>query len=227
MQRQIVTIPRSLMRMLTCDWRIDWRGQGLGETAAGVETVVHNKFPRWIGTPTVHLRREAINQWDAIRDTAQGMVNIYRVPMVHPLGFDWGAAAGALGANGVPFSGDRGFSGGQGFAYAPMALSVGAFSVGAVEITLDVSPTGIAPRVGQIMSVADWPFRITSILTSSGTEYTVTIQLPLRAALRDGDVIRMEGVGLFEAAEQGMGATGYDRNQVSRPTLAFQEVLRR
>lgn len=227
MKRDIITLPRSIMRLLSCDWTPDWRGQSLGDTSDGVSTAVYNAFPRWTGSPTVYLRREAIFQWRAIRASAQGRRHIYRVPMVDPLGFDWQSAAGQLGSSGVSFSGGQSFANGVGYAYVPVALAVGAFAAGAGEITLDVSLTGVAPKVGQIMSAADWPFMVTSILSQNGTQYSVTIEMPLRAPLADGDPIRLEGVGLFEAVEEGMGNPVYTRNHVARPQMKFQEVLNR
>ncbi|AKO96833.1 hypothetical protein MALG_01657 [Marinovum algicola DG 898] len=229
MQREIVDVPRGLLRLLEVDWDIDWRAQGLRDSADGVSTAVINRFPRWSGSPRVVLSGERLRAWRAIRAEAQGLVGLYRVPMVDPVGYRPQAAAEAAGiaATGVPFSTGEVFSHGQGFAFDPVALATAGFAAGAREITLDTATAGGFPKVGQILSHDDRPFMVTAILATSGTECTIRIQLPLRADLPAGGRVQMQARGIFQAAEQQMGNPSYGRDQVSRVRLSFQEVLNR
>lgn len=224
MARQIVTIPRALMRQLEVNWRVDARGQGLPETTTGLSQTVYNAFPRWVGSPRLSLRRDTALQWRAIKSRLRGRVNVLRVPMIDPLGFDWIAAAGAQAA-GVNFSTGQPFSTGAGFEYTPVATAAQAYAVGATSIRIDISPTGIAPVVGQIMSWWDWPFAVESAVQVSATLWDLEIWLPLRAALPSGGLIRMEGVGLFEAPSDDMGDLAYDANQKAVVQTAFREWI--
>lgn len=226
MQRSIVTFPRSLLRMMRMDWDIEWRGQGVGAFNSGVTQVVYNAFPRWVGSPKVHLHNTAIRQFRAIRHAAQGRRHVFRVPMVDPIGFDMLSAGGVTLSQGAPFSTAATFSTGQGLAYAPFALAVGAASAGATQLRIDVSPTGVAPVPGQHMSHDDRPFVVTWSDLVSGTIYDVGIQMPLRAAISDGDEVRLEAVGLFEVVEEQGGNPSYDRNRRAQPEIQLREWLR-
>lgn len=227
MKRQIVTVPRDVLRLTAVTWGIDWRGQGLGSTAGGISTTVFNRFPRWVGAPPLQLDRDSLRAWLAIRDQAQGRANVFRLPMSHPLGFDWAGAAGAYAARGVPFDNGQRFSNGYGFAYSPIAIAVGDHAVGATEVTLDTAPTGVGVQVSQILSYDDWPFRVTAVLDVTGSHCRVSIQMPLRAAMPDGAFVDMEGHGRFEAIDDQTGPANYGRGHMSRPVLALQEVLSR
>lgn len=227
MQRDIITIPRSLMRVLDMTWDIDWRQQANSASLADVSQYVVNAFPRWVGSPSLHLRREQILAWRALRAEGQGMKNVYRLDIVDPLGFDT-LELGVNAAVGIPHSTGVLFSTGMGYAAVATCLSVGAATVGATSLRLDVSIIdGRAPKQGQIMSHGDWPFLVTSVVEAGADVYDVTVQMPLRAAIPDGEEIRMQGVGLFELVEPQMGVLSYGRNHTSSPSFSFREVLQR
>ena len=130
-RRRIVTLPRSLMRMLAVGWDIDWRGRSTGDTVNGINQIVHTAFPRWTGEATLHLRRETLLHWRAVRMAAQGQVNIYRVPMVDPLALDFASATAGTAATGIPFSTAQPFSTGQGFAHVPTCVAATDAAAGA------------------------------------------------------------------------------------------------
>lgn len=229
MQREVLNVPRDLMRSIEVNWTPDWRGQSLPEANSGVSTVVYNRFPRWVGSPRLVLSGSRLLAWRAIRAKAQGRKNLYRVPMVDPVGFNHGLAAerAGVGSEGLPFSTGAYFSTGHGFSYDPAAVAVGGFARGADEIRLDTAAAGFFPVVGQIMSHDDRPFIVTEILETSEAECTVGIQMPLRASIPDGAPVLMQGRGIFEAAEEGMGNPSYGVDLVSRVRLSFQEYLNR
>lgn len=225
MERTIVTIPPGLLTHLNVNWDIDWRGQSSGDLNDGTTQTVFNAFPRWVGSPKVFLYREAIAQWQAIRDQAQGRVGIYRMRMLNPAAF---SATNAF-PTGVPFSNGQPFSTGYGFEYESIGYGMAAASAGATELQLS-SEFGL-PNVGQIMSHDDWPFRVTSVTDdgTSGDEQhaTITLQMPLRKAIAADDPISLVGTGLFESAEEGMGNPAYGVDQISQISLSFREVLNR
>lgn len=224
MKREIVTVPRCVLRQLSVNWDIDWRGRGLGDTTDGVTRTMYDGFPRWTGSPQVVLTADTIRQWRAVRATAQGRRSIYRIEMVDPVGFrpqETGASDRTI-RDGTAFGPDVSFR------YAPFALAVGTHGKGAEEIRVDAAPcNGVAPKIGQIMSHDDWPFTVTWVQPVSGTVYDIGVQMPLRAAIRDGDFVLMRGVGRFEAADEGMGNPSYGPASFSRPRLSFREVLAR
>lgn len=218
MQRPIVTLPAAFLEFLQVDWDIDWRGQGLGETTGGGSATVFNRFPRWVGSPSVFLAGEALAQWRAIRATAQGRVGIYRVPMVDTIGFD------APPDMDLSFADGSSFATGAGFAAEPLGFAALAAKAGAEQIRIE---TEDAPRIGQIMSQGLWPFTVTWVLEVSAGVYDLGVQMPLREALAVGDPIRMEAMGLFEAVEGGMGRVTYDASRAAQVKLNFREVLNR
>lgn len=222
MQREIVTIPPNLLRVLSVDWDIDWRGQSLGDVNSGAGATVYNAFPRWTGSPSIVLAEQEITQWRAIRAQAQGRVGIYRMEMCDPIGF----ASSELYPSGVPFSNGEVFSTGVGFAYNPSCQAVNAAVRGATEIRIDVAGHA-APVVGQIMSHDDWPFVVTWVALVSGEVYDLGIQMPLRAAIAADDLINLRGVGRFEVADPRAGNPAYGLQRVSRIQLSFREVLTR
>ncbi len=223
MERPIITIPHGLLRHLNCDWDIDWRAQSAGESNAGITQIVSNAFPRWVGSPKIHLYNTAISQWQALRAQAQGRRGIYIVQMFDPVGF---SAANPF-PSGVPFDTGQPFSTGFGFEWDPVCTAEQDASAGATQIRVNTTGEGIAPNIGQIMSHNDWPFRVTWVLEVSTNVYDLGIQMPLRSAITAGDIIRYRGRGRFEAVEGGMGNASYEAARFSRPTLQFREVLTR
>lgn len=230
MKRSIVTVPAHVMRHLSVNWDIDWRGRGAGDATSGLTRTVYDGFPRWTGSPEIFVRKETLRLWRAVRAQAQGRRNIYRIEMVDPVGFrpqETGASTATI-RDGLPFGNGATFASGAGWRYAPFALAVGAHAKGAEEMRVDVeSCGGVAPKVGQIMSHDDWPFTVTWVQPVGGTVYDIGVQMPLRAAVRDSDPVLMRGVGRFEAAEEGMGNPSHGPALFSRPQLSFREVLAR
>jgi hypothetical protein len=226
MERPVITIPRSLLHELRMTWRIEWRGQDAGSTIGGNALSVINAFPRWIGSPEVSLHRDAIRRWRALMAEGQGRLGIYRLPMTDPIGFSWAAAAGAYAKSGVPFSSGARFSSGQGFNFTPTVLAVGAVANGATQFRMDVSPCGIGPVEGQMMSYDDWPFMVTWVDAVSDTLFDVGVQM-LRTAIPAGAEINMQAFGRFEVVDEGQGAASYGASRYTTATLSVQEVLRR
>lgn len=220
MQRPILTIPAGFLQLLEVDWDIDWRGQPPGNDTGGGTSVVDNRFPRWIGAPSILLQGDGIAQWRAIRAQAQGRAGIYRLPMVDPVGF----ASFAL-TDGTSFEGGATFASGTGFASEPACFAAADAAAGAVQIRVENAE--VAPVIGQIMSHKLWPFTVTWISEVSAGVYDMGIQMPSRLTIAAGDTIKLQGEGLFEAVEDSMGRAGYGLDLVVRPRLNFREVLNR
>lgn len=218
MQRPIVTLPPGFLKFLQVDWDIDWRGQGLGENTSGGSAVVFNRFPRWVGAPSVFLDGAALAQWRGIRAMAQGRVGLYRLPMVDPVGFE------AASEDELPFADGTSFASGAGFAAEALGLAALPAEAGAEQIRVEAD---VAPRIGQIMSHGFWPFTVTWVQQVSAGVFDLGIQMPLRGEMAAGDLIRLEGVGLFEAIEDGMGRVSYGLDRIAQIKLNFREVLNR
>lgn len=221
MQRPIVTLPHDFLRFLSVDWDIDWRGQGLGETTGGGSATVHNKFPRWIGSPTIYLKGAALAQWRAIRAAAQGRVGIYRLPMLDPVGIDPVNA----GSSDFFFDGGIGFDDRAGLVSDPVCFAAADASAGAEQIR--VEGPAVDPVIGQIMSHNQWPFVVTWVAEVSAGVFDLGVQMPLREAIAAGDPVKLQGEGLFEAVEGSMGRPSYGVTRLSQLTLNFREVLNR
>ncbi|EBA08952.1 hypothetical protein [Sagittula stellata] len=227
MQRPIVTLPPAFLRVLNVDWDIDWRETSLGDFNEGTTRTQFSGFPRWIGAPKVKLGRAQLGQWRAIRAMAQGRRGIYRIRMDDPAVFPISAtgAGGTVIAQGKPSAAGNLFTNGRGWEYAPFALAAGDHAAGAEAIRVDVtSCNGFVPVVGQIMSHASWPFQVTYVRARGGAVFELGVQMPLRAAIAQGDILQLRGVGVFEAAESGMGRIDYDRSHRAMPELRFMEV---
>lgn len=224
MTREIVTLPRDLMRALSVDWDIDVAGQSGPRTITARDTTVYSGYPRWVGSPSVVLHGDMLRQWRAIRWAAAGRVNIYRVPMIDPLGYDGPALLGS-GATGLAFEGGEVL--GAGFEPAPFVAAAADYTRGATSIRVDTSTGAAAPRVGQIMSWNDWPFGVVSALQVSADLWDLEIRMPLRADVPAGGLIRCEAVGLFAATEDNAGRVAYGAAQIAEVQLSFSEVLTR
>jgi hypothetical protein len=218
MQRPVVTLPAGFLKFLQVDWDIEWRGQGLGENTGGGSAVVFNRFPRWVGAPSVFLDGAALAQWRGIRATAQGRVGIYRLPMLDPIGFD--AEVGTA----LPFADGSSFASDTGFAAEPLGFAAQAAVAGAEQIRIEADA---APRIGQIMSHGLWPFVVTWVQQVGAGVFDLGIQMPLRGAMAAGDPVLLTGVGLFEAIEDGMGRVSYGVTRSAQIKLNFREVLNR
>jgi hypothetical protein len=225
MDRHLVTVTPSLWRDLEIAWDIDWRGQPSPDTLNGNSGTVFNAFPRWIGSPKAKLNRGAIPAWNAIRAMMEGRRGILRMPMNDPLAFDWRAAAAEYAVFGVPFSTGSLFSSGKGFAYTPTVLAVSDVAAGATMFEVDISPSGIAPVAGQIMSYDDWPFRVTSADPMGGDIYEIGVRMPIRFAIPADAEIEHRAFGRFELVDPRGGEARYGRRMSAEVTLSVQEVI--
>lgn len=226
--RSIVTVPYHVA-VSSFPWRIEWRGQSAGLGLSAGDQLVNNAFPRFVGslTPVLRVGRET-REWNALIAKARGRQNIYRVYMKDPAGF--GRALGGVSADvlasGLPFSGGQYFASGSGFLYRPFVLASGAVSAGATSLRVDISPTGVAPRAGQLMSADDWPFRVTSVLPVSGSIYEIEAEPCIRKAIADGAIISLIATGLFLATEEG-GSAAYGRERFVEPKIDLVEHINR
>lgn len=226
MKREIIKIPDTLFKELEMTWDIDWHGQGLGESNAGIHQTIYNALPRWVGKPKVFLSGASIAQWRAIRAQAQGRLGVFKIAIVDPVGFG-PAETGVAFPKGIPFSSGSFFSNGYGFNYTPQAVAANAANAGDTRMRLDMSLVGIAPKIGQIMSHNNWPFIVVSVSEVSTDIYDIWLQMPLRSAVEVNDPVLMRGVGLFEATEDHMGHAQYGASYVTTVSLSFREVLNR
>lgn len=227
MAREVLTVPRALLRSTAINWAIDHRGQDAGPTTNSINQMMYSAFPRWVGAPRLRLRRDTVLHWRAIVSMARGRERVLRLPMIDPLGSPWDTWAGANGASGIPFSTGEPFSTGLGFAYEPFGQAVGAASAGDTQIKIDTAPSGHALQVGQRLSHDDWPFEVVAILSTSGTEQTVQVEPALRAAVVDGDAVLLEAHGLFELVDPATAAPHYARDHRAAPEISLREVLTR
>jgi len=225
--REILTVPRALMRSSRVNWFLDHRGQDAGPTTNNIEQMFFSAFPRFVGSPQLRLRRETVLHWRAIVSMVRGRERVLRVPMIDPLGTDWDSMAGAFAAQGVPFSNEQRFSTGQGFAYEPFGLAVGATAMGATQITVDYSPTGVPVQMGQRLSHDDWPFEVVAVLSTSGTQQVLQVEPAIRSTVTDGDVVHFEARGLFEVVDVGAAAPHYGRDHFATPEVTLREVINR
>lgn len=212
----IITISRPMMLAIDCNWDIDWRGQSAGGNNAGGAQIVYNRFPRWIGSPTLRLGDDQVNQWRAVRAAAQGRANVFRVPMIDHGDVEY--------FEGIPFDNGETFSTGQGMAYAPFVSTVAAAAAGASDIL--VSEGDETVRVGQFISHDDWPALVTW-RTEEGANVRLGIQMPLRRAIPAAAEIQLRAHGLFRATDDTMGNPAIGLVRFSEPQLSFEEWLNR
>ncbi|SLN36500.1 hypothetical protein AQS8620_01296 [Aquimixticola soesokkakensis] len=211
------------MRVASIEWDIDWRGQSAGSANDGSSQLVYNRFPRWVGAATLTLHGDAARQWRAIKASAQGRVNIYRVPMFDPLN-GGPATPTEFRPSGVPFSTEENFSNGLGFEYAPFVRVVTGCAAGAAEIHVEEVSGPV--RVGSHLSINDWPFIVT--WRDENGDGTVILGVTLlRVTLAVGDQIEMRAHGLFAADSDDMGRMPYGGSRAYAPALNFTEYLNR
>lgn len=228
MNRTIIDIPYSLMRLTAVEWDIDWRGQPPSDRTDGSTQVVYNAFPRWVGTIDLTLSGDWIRHWRGLHWAAQGRVGVYRIPMIDPVGFSqldyFGPSYTRLG---VPFSSGARFSSGYGFAPNATIEAAAPAAAGATEITVTTTDPALVPKFGQILSAKEWPMGVTGVIDNGDDTYTLTIQMALREAIAAGDLLKCVAIGRFEVTEDRAGSPGYDANRISRPSITFREVLSR
>lgn len=227
MKREIITIPPGLISPLDMNWDIDWRGQSSGELGNGITQMVNSAFPRWVGSPQIFLRPDQILPWRAIRARARGRVNLYRIEICDPLGFNIADTGSSYISTGVPFSTDVTFSTGQGLAYSPFVTCAAGAAIGATEFTVSAEGGIPDPKVGQIMSFDDWPFMVVAADDLGSGDFTLQIEMPLRSSIEAGGLIDLRATGLFEASDASAGNPSYGAAHFSKPTLKFMEYLNR
>ena len=223
----IITMPWSLVVAQEFNWDIDWRGQGAQETNAGSRQIVYNQFPRWYGKPKLTLEGENIRLWRAIRAEAQGRFNVYRIPMIDPMTFDFNSIPLSEQNIGVENAEGVLFSTGYGYEYQPFILALANASVGAT--TLDVDTSGFSafvPKAGHIYSHNDFPFIVTSVTELATNQYRLTVRMAVRSAITAGDVIRLIPYGLFVAEDDLTGRVTFDGARYAQPEFAFVEYQR-
>lgn len=224
---QIINIPRSIMKTTDFNWDIDWRGQTAGEPTSGDAQVVFNRQPKWMGSTSVPMPTEAARWWRSIRASARGRANIYRVPIIDPVGFDDEHSVDRTWwTKGVPFNTGVRWNTGFGFEYRPFVVAVGNFAAGSTQIVVDESPAAVPINEGMIMSHNDYPFFVTERYRE-GANYRITIEMPLRSPVQDGDLIFQYATGLFQASSDTMGVARYGANRISDVRLQFTEILTR
>ena len=190
MTRPIIDIPRVLMRAVSCDWDVQWGGQSAGGDTGGGDQTVINRFPRFVGAPSVVLPPEMVGLFRALRAQAEGRVGAWRVPMVDPVSAqmpgNWRSDLAALQA-------------GTYVEPRPKVICVGAVAAGASSLVVNEVAAPFPVRVGAFLSYADWPMIVTG-RSGSGAAVTLTIKM-LRVAIPAGAEIDLCARGLFVAAD--------------------------
>jgi len=223
----VITIPPRLMKVMRFDWRIDWRSFQPGETTAGLTSVAHQGFPRWVGTLALFHHNQEVREWRAVQAAARGMVGVWEVEMIDPLTFCPAQISASLAANGVPFATGVPFAGGAGFSFEPFVTCIGGAAAGASSLHMRVVSGYPAPLAGQLMSHDYWPFMVTSVTPFGGDDYSVTIEPPLRRAIPPGGRIALRARGRFRLVGDREGAGQYGPARIQRVQAQFVEVLDR
>lgn len=255
MERSYITVPRELMLQSKFDWDIDWRSQAASQSNSGFTQTVFNAFPRWYGRPELSLLAGDIPLWRAIRASARGRANIYRVPIIDGI-----VTARSLWddySNGITLStGDR-LKNNLGFQYSPSMAVVrvdddgtllpgtSVVNPGAEYITVaDDMQTGYVPKIGAIHSINDFPYIITEVRTLDSTLdegvlsgeiklYELKIETPLRKPVASmlpdgysGDRLELLAYGLFTVEGDTDGSITYGPDYGSKVKFNFVEWLR-
>lgn len=218
--RQIIIIPRFLMRATVCQWRIDWRGQGAVSGLNGSDQIIYSTFPRWVGSAQVSLRGDMGRIWRALIAKARGRVNCYSVPMVDPIARQLEAPA-----DGWRNSVDD-YLNGRYIEPRPVITCAVTAAAGAEAITVDERAAARPVRVGSILSAADWPFVVTG-RSGSGAATVLTVEMPLRRSIAAGAQIDLAPRGLFIASDDAMGWPSFDGSTSQSPTLDLAEWITR
>ena len=217
MIRNTIIVPRVLMMATSCDWDIDWGGQSAGEDTARGDTVVYNRFPRFVGSPKMTLPRDVIGHWRALRWQMQGRVHAWSIPMLDEVSYAWSRSTWQ--ADWQAYVAD------QYIEPRPQVSIVGAFPAGSSSIVVDETAADEPLRIGAIYSVADWPFVVTG---RSGSGAAVTLQVQrLAQAVSDGDLVDLYARGLFVSTSDTMGNPAYTRARQTAVDLSFVEWITR
>jgi len=224
MKREIITIPRLIVRIQSFDWEINWRGQRSGEGQTGIYQTVISAFPRWEGTFDFKVFREQILKWRAVHAAAMGEINIYRIEMFDPQGLDFLAQSPP---NGVPHDGGAVFQGGAGYSYEPFVLCPAGASRGDTSVIVETPAGEAVPTAGRLMSYDDWPFIVTAVRDHGGSQYALTVKPSIRGDIPAGARINLRARGLFYPENSDGGNASYGRNRLSNPSMKMVEYLNR
>ena len=214
MDRPIVTLRAGTPMLTNVDWDIDWREQSAGTTVAGRRNIAIGLLPRWVGTPGVFARNELIGVWRAHRLAARGQSGLFRMPLIDPAVFSPEDYVLTFG-DGVTFSDGAGFE-----TEWAVRTDTGA-DRGDTTIRVVLASANGPIKQGQILSYADWPFAVVEI---NGDE--LRIEPPLRVDIPAGELIRLDGRGIFEMVNPMEGRLSYDANQWTTGNFQLQEWLR-
>jgi hypothetical protein len=223
MARQIITVPISLMRTIRVDWDIDWRNRSAGAVNSGLNQIVSAGIPRFIGSPTLRLHGDAIGQWRALRDAAQGQRHVYRVPMMDPTAYDYGRRLPRT----VSWREGPVFAEGPGFALEPIYRSPSGAEVGGTEIVIRDAGAPLTLKAGQILSFDDWPFRIISKISNGDGDWSCQVAPAIRRKIPANAIIQAIGTGLFQSSDAAAGRVAIGMTPVAEPSLQLLEWINR
>ncbi len=222
MSRQIVTVPRALMRRSSVfDWDLDFRSQSAGPGTDGGEQVVLSRAPRFTGACELTLTRDTIAQWRAVRAAARGRVNALRIPMVDRRG--WRQAGDA-----VTFSEGETFSAGEGFAYEPACRALTSAAAGDAHLDVDWLDNAVPPLQGMFLSYRDWPMIVTSVipLSAFAATYRLTVER-LAVAVPADALVNLRATGLFLFTEDTAAALSHGPTGAATPRVSVIEWVTR
>lgn len=200
MIRDVIDVPAIFMRAMAVDWRPDWRGQSAAVGTDGSEQVVFNRFPRFVGKPSLRLPREMLGEWRAIALKGMGRVNAYRMRMIDPMtvrmrGGDWRSDWLAYQAG---LYQER----------RPQVVCALGASAGASSVVVDETSAPEPIRVGAYLSHGDWPF---AVVSRSGPTNAVSLGVVmLRKAIPPGAAIDLVARGVFVAVADDVGFATYE-----------------
>lgn len=230
MQRALITPGPELLVTLAVDWDIDWRGQATPETLAGGSGTVYTGRPRWTGRLGLHVNADKLLAYRGTRWAGRGRSNIWRIPMVDPVGQSdllQAAPSGWL-ASGGPLDTGQTLSTGMAMRYAPALRVEATAAKGATSLTVWSGGAPRGPLQGQILSHDDWPMGVTSVTAAAAADtWVITVEPPLRAAIPQGDLVELIAYGRFELRTEASGAPEYGRGFYGKPQIEFAEVLDR
>lgn len=226
MTPDIVTLRHNILHAVELDWTLDWRNRSSGRAMDGSNQIVSFGFPRFMGQPKFRLRPSLIGEFQAVRDSAQGQINVWRVPMIDPVTLDRERAMRTRKAS-IPFGLDAAsgplFSSGAGFQWDPILIAPDGAKKGDKSVRLE----GEFLAVGQIVSYGDWPFRILSLLDAPNGGKRATVAPAVRCDIPAGGIVQAVGHGLFQLSEPESGRVAYGLDRVAAPDLSFVEWINR